>query len=1491
MSVATPTSPRPGVVGGNVDSDSDSTSTELCDEPDRLSDVDSEEPTSTSDCYVMATDDEKSPRRDKESSGKSANDDNKPSSYGSRESKLDFGQPDAETTTRQTTAKVSSGFQETSISEITDQIRRLSADSEGPASYEVADQVSAKLERESINWVKTDTVVEREIKTVKDASRLLDDSHFSITDRGSLGDNCGSITETETLRENRVALKASKDDHGKDFEPVKFNPDNQLVASDSSARIDRVDSDKLFESVTDLRSTDFDKKLVALDPRVKDFRTELDTGSEASKSEDSKLPYSRSYVIGHLPISPITLEKKLNYSIEYPSSKLAIKMAEEETQVSGTKKFESNGVIVNISNADAEQTVGLDRTETVKRQVSIVRPYLQEIQSPKTPGSDNSFSSGETMGPDSKTSSVTVSPRTPLSFESRDFHAEKSAHSSVSSESKTLTLRSVGSDDQDAQTKTDTRIASLVKSSSPFDSYKSKSNLTPKLEASSSSDSCSPDRKKSSERSFSSDLQSPISANSIKFTSNCKGGRGTFSDSPVNLCSATSPFYPIARPNEKTPSPYSNMKQKGSTTDSEETSPEQRSSSSKGSAKLTIFESREDRGDTTNEEVQRTKESKDDFRFSLVRDTSKNRDLDSTATSDTGNTEERDTIVFHGIDYSQRYRAESRLEENELQDQYAEKDTVSPLPRDKLEKRTIFSDETTSKSLLNRNSEWTIDRDKDYSKPFERSSSSLDKRFTDLKFSSSAAHEFGTNSLKKRSSDILEDLRHLEVKTSNDGRSENGALTKKTSDILEDMKSLEARRQDTFSDSASRFSKGRLSDLDSNIPVIARNQYQIEPKIQIQEDSDSFLNTLARVSDGGEAGDDKEPKLGVWTKVKPRKKSDNGRRNSDRALKIIQENSAILHRILTCQAKKRLPDLEEISKEITISPINEEISKIFSPILEKIGLNEHEINEELARINFKDFDQLSVTSGSEFDAKINDELSKLSLIDDSEEIDHLDLDEALSRDYLDLDTREAQIDRQINEELSKLLANYEEHPSSSAGLARQDQGSSSQNISELEGLDLSSISTNVFSHKSSNDSIETKSELGSIQESVMKPDKLYDYNDKPIPYPPPKYNLQDISPKSDIDIYRELEKLDKISAGEIYPSVGPALAPEVVSTNPYNPDSLSYQKRISPILNYAAIPEKTFDSSPLRSPYDSYKPYDFKSRISPRKTPGNPYSVRSSYEKTSNESSFEFDEHKSSPSSHIYDISPKRPVISKETLEFRVRYDDEPTQQDFNLRPFQTDIDDLKKGAAYYDTSATIEPAYIPRDDIKSTTDYKYNKPELYHRKYQEISPQEYSYRQTTDYNISSYTISSPVHEDDIGTHLSVRRRESHSLSPSHQFVSRKLPVPAKTYLAKLSPSLEDVTKRPVSHPEFIDKITAAKYVDRSAQGSNNYRKSSLSLGNIGHASRLATRSLEETTPSPKSQFSPFPIRNTARKPKELGLKLGLYSPTSPGGGQIKRTH
>lgn len=285
---------------------------------------------------------------------------------------------------------------------------------------------------------------------------------------------------------------------------------------------------------------------------------------------------------------------------------------------------------------------------------------------------------------------------------------------------------------------------------------------------------------------------------------------------------------------------------------------------------------------------------------------------------------------------------------------------------------------------------------------FERSCSSLDKPPGHLQPTPSC-EDLLSSAVKKRSSDVLEDIRHLEAKDIvNPTPTSTSMLTKKTGYIWEDVKNLEARRQDTFSDSARSFSKS----------------YVVEPKMSIDQNSDSILMK----SFGKDEDDENESKFGVWTKVRPKKHSDSGRRSSDRALKIIQENSAILQKILTCQAKRRLPDLEAITKEITISPINEEISKIFSPILEKMGLNEHEINEELARINLKELEppQPSVC-GSEFDAKINDELSRLSIIDDNEEINHRALDEIISQDYLD--TREALIDRQINEELSKLLAN------------------------------------------------------------------------------------------------------------------------------------------------------------------------------------------------------------------------------------------------------------------------------------------------------------------------------------------------------------------------------------------------------------------------------------------------------------------------------------
>ncbi|CAB0041761.1 unnamed protein product, partial [Trichogramma brassicae] len=321
-----------------------------------------------------------------------------------------------------------------------------------------------------------------------------------------------------------------------------------------------------------------------------------------------------------------------------------------------------------------------------------------------------------------------------------------------------------------------------------------------------------------------------------------------------------------------------------------------------------------------------------------------------------------------------RATSTSRLEE-EIQDI----DMLSPVFRIQGEHRNDLFERSRGKSLDGKLETLEIT-----GVSYDRSNSSLEKRFPEMLLSPSM--EDFANSSKKRSSDVLEDVRHLETKISEDGEIDPNMLTRKTSVIWEDLKCLEARRQDTFSDSASTFSKEKIDVPGICISTVGRKTYIVEPKINIDESSDSILKsvTYKNGSDRNESDDDgKESKLGVWTKVKPRKRDNNGRRSSsDRALKIIQENSAILQKILTCQAKRRLPDLEEITKEITISPINEEISKIFSPILEKIGLNEHEINEELAKINFKDLDRTTATTtASEFEAKINEELSKLSIID------------------------------------------------------------------------------------------------------------------------------------------------------------------------------------------------------------------------------------------------------------------------------------------------------------------------------------------------------------------------------------------------------------------------------------------------------------------------------------------------------------------------------
>ncbi|XP_051167332.1 uncharacterized protein LOC127285389 isoform X2 [Leptopilina boulardi] len=1111
----------------SADSDSDSTSTELCDEPDRLSDVDSEEPTSSSDCYVMATDDEKSPRL-----GCSPIAGQTPSRI-QPEVKNEFASVCVVGAVSEShVSGLSSDLEETSIAEITDQIRRLSAG----------------------------------------------DNDFVAS---------GVFSDCEIQKKSQE-LKVSGSFH-------------------FLARLDESDRKECVES-SDSKGVNYD---------YKNFDSLLDQGisdsiGNNSFNEVSNRTSSQNNVLDDLSIFPLTVDKKLN------------RLSETE---------------LNWSNLD----------------YIYPKVPISNHLSKKSPQTPESASSGETMGPDSKSSSLRMSPRTPIRSESRAL--EKSTSSSVSSDSKTLTLQSIEADLINVRTKLEPKVPSFDKScsSTPIsvDSLKAKSDSSPKLVLSSSSESYSPNKLKSSERSFSSDLQSPISANSIKYSSNYKDN-GNLSDTPpIELVSITSPFYPIAHPNQKTPSPYDAVSKKAEPT----------------------------------------------LKYSLKSDYSFSTDFLQTKVYENSETYMDLKIGGSAFLSYQKYKF--------VDDPVREDDSLSALPKEN-------SFEGVKKK----------ENEKLFPKPFERSCSSLDKKFPNL--TSSSSNEELT--VKKRSSDILEDLKHLESKS--ECQSDTNMLTKKTGYIWEDVQNLEARRQDTFSDSASGFSKSRI-----NIPGISisnenRKTYIVEPKINIDECSDSILKKVTQNSNNKDDDDDKESKLGVWTKVKPRKIGDNGRRSSsDRALKIIQENSAILQKILTCQAKKRLPDLEEISKEITISPINEEISKIFSPILEKMGLNEHEINEELAKINFKDLGHITSTT-SEFDAKINDELCKLSLIGDDDDVD---LDEIISQDYLE--TRDAFIDRQINEELSKLtnydgespsigsfkrdqkihidnynykkaepkngvltqeeMENYNSyvpiqfHPmnqslnplSHSLNLVNQTFSSVHQTVNQNPcpfGQTLSPLShplrqtLNPLSEKLSplnqNSLCQTLNSsfchnplspsLNSINQSLNPLCQSVIHNSNHQTYST-KYSK--FTPKSDIDIYRELEKLDQIQvlSSQVIPE---AIIPALPYKNTSYPETRQdYSKE-----------EKSFDSSPLKSPYDTYKPYEFKLSpiISPRKSPNDSYSARGYEKSTFDYQNFDFE------------MNHKK-ILSKESLEFRVRYDED------KVAAFQSEGKFQNEGAPYYNDKPT----------------------------------------------------------------------------------------------------------------------------------------------------------------------------------------------------------
>ncbi|XP_014217566.2 uncharacterized protein LOC106646056 [Copidosoma floridanum] len=1441
MSMSTPVARRASGGGGGsgLDSDSDSTSTELCDEPDRMSDLDSEEMTSTSDACPINNSEEGKHMRE--------------------------GSPDVLTQSeQQTTSGMNSEYsevskEETSIAEITDQIRRLSAD-------------------------------DADLKTSLNDDQHVDEHNLSILEFSS---------NDYTIAKERLSISNSYDEKGSsyissNFEPMfseekKYEYTDDVIQSDAYQTLEARTKDtcsivapKVIDSILAL---DYDFLECKLLSDKSDSVTELNSGcavqkceiigsvvpntvevekkeeNEANGSSNITYPTKSSYVIGHQPIVPTCFEARRPGRI---SPKVFTSRDEARNDLLERNSFEDN----------PEASILGSETKYIGYKFD-VKP------SPKTPESFKSFDSGETMGPDSVTSSVVV---TPLHSDLRGiFLADKSVASSVSSDSKTLTMRSIESDvamKNQVETPGDKSVTPLT------DSLMQAKSVEP---ACSSTESfCSPSKPKS-EKSFSSDLQSPISANSIKFTPGYtyKNNGIDLQKPSTEIGAVTSPFYPISNPNKKTPSPYSEDKSKTSKDSAysrkfREINEDQGTKNYLETKPLTLAFDVESKISTQAFDVpQLTTTDDNDFSTSIDDETFKNLPTQLYSYID-HNVKSKDTKLPEK-DIG-RTSAFEPYRKSKYEDELQETDTLSPLPRNQCnEYHSDIFERTRGRSLDGKLETLEIS-----GKSCERSSSSLEKRFPEMLLSPSM--EDFANSVKKRSSDVLEDLRHLESKSTEDGELNPNMLTRKTSFIWEDLKSLEARRQDTFSDSAKEFSRQRIEIPGISISMKGRKTYVVEPKINIDENSDSILKSVTYKNSNGhnyDVDDDRESKLGVWTKVKPRKRNDNGRRSSDRALKIIQENSVILQKILTCQARKRLPDLEEISKEITISPINEEISKIFSPILEKMGLNEHEINEELARINFKDIDRnTTTTTASEFEAKINDELSKLSLVGDNEEVAYLPDVDDLSSDYFV--AREAFIDRQINEELSKLLVNYSED-----SLIKHQKISSSLNATN----DIFMGSKKSYSYQSSNDSLETKSDLGSnntINSTI--------YQNEPISYMTLNNYMkpENFPTKNDADIYRELEKLNHTSYSQVVPSVATELHRDI--TSPYLIDTIRSPKSDYP--KQVVDQQPTYDTlSPLKSLYNSSYPsttfqssYDYKSRMSPRKVPGNPYSVRS-YDSTLSldtgfeNTTFEMTAIKASaPSTLNYEYGPTKHILSKEQLEFRLKYDlDDDVSAtkkssaediDLKLSPFQTDIAKLDKGASYYTDTNVNTPTnkYSSSKDngvcLASSLGGSNNDTIAYHRKYDGTSPADKYSSLSNDCDMfrQPYKITPLDPEAQVSAYLSETlvnntsscHRDTHISSPNYHYDYAKS---MSSSYDTVSPSFDNS-----SSTSIRTKIT---YSDVMPTDNWKYRKPTLE-------ENKGVKYDFEKSPSPKSLgFSPFPIRNIPRKPKEVAVKLGLYSPTN----------
>lgn len=316
-----------------VDSDSDSTSTELCDEPDRLSDVDSEELTSASDSYVMATDDEKHAYE-----GSSTSTSTPARSYIKSEPTMMIEGQRTDTIFRIERDDKSPSLSEISIAKITDQIRRLSAEDDNNTTVS---QIPSVRDNDELST--GDYSVERS-QTKETESKLQDYTLSEDTPRSSKIVNSYDYLslkshpeKTNNILIDRTDILIHRTDQLRDTEErkeiIQANSNNSIgLKTDIMDTTTNILRDSSREQTSIFLDKNYDKFITHLDTNDKSFESSLRFSSKVyldSKNDndsndtdfvnsraltvatESRPYYSKRYVVGHLPISPVTMDDKL----------------------------------------------------------------------------------------------------------------------------------------------------------------------------------------------------------------------------------------------------------------------------------------------------------------------------------------------------------------------------------------------------------------------------------------------------------------------------------------------------------------------------------------------------------------------------------------------------------------------------------------------------------------------------------------------------------------------------------------------------------------------------------------------------------------------------------------------------------------------------------------------------------------------------------------------------------------------------------------------------------------------------------------------------------------------------------------------------------------------------------------------------------------------------------------------------------------------------